>query len=184
MENLNENVTEAQETDTQERTYSQAEVDELLQKETDRRVTSALKKAQEKNDAKIREAQRLAAMNADEKRVYDLEQRERAIEAKERELSLAENKSECISILADKGLPVQLVDFVVDEDADTMSANIKQLDKYFKLAVKAEVEKRLASKSPATAPLEQRQSLTKKDIANMSIFELQQLKEEQPDLFK
>lgn len=55
----NENViTEGQETETQEveKTYTQAEVDALLQQETDRRVTSALKKQEAKNQAAIKEA--------------------------------------------------------------------------------------------------------------------------------
>ena len=89
-DNTNTVVNGAGETTTTEpmaRTYSQEEVDALLQSETDRRVTSALKKAEQKNAEKLKEAQRLAQMNEKEKYEYELQQREQAIAAKERELA-------------------------------------------------------------------------------------------------
>ena len=61
------------------KTYTQEEVDELLQKETDRRVTAALKK----QETKLNEAAKLAAMNEQEKWEYQLKQREQAIAEKE-----------------------------------------------------------------------------------------------------
>jgi flagellar motor switch protein FliM len=60
-----------------EKTYSQAEVDALLQQESDRRVSSALKKQEEKLhkefETKQREAEKLRSMNENEKFVYELE---------------------------------------------------------------------------------------------------------------
>ena len=41
-----------------EKTYTQAELDELLQKEGDRRVSEALKKAEKKNADKLKEAEK------------------------------------------------------------------------------------------------------------------------------
>lgn len=116
--------------------FTQEEVNELLQKETDRRVSSALKKQEEKNNAKLREAQKLAQMNEQEKYQYELEQREKAIIEKEKALALAENKNEASKILAEKGLSLELVEFVVAEDAETMNANITLLEKAFKASVK------------------------------------------------
>lgn len=59
-----------------EKTYTQAELDELLQKEGDRRVSEALKKAEKKNADKLKEAEKLAKMNEAEKYEYELKQRE------------------------------------------------------------------------------------------------------------
>ena len=87
-------------------------------------------------------------MNEQQKYEYELEQREKAIEEKEKALALAENKNEASKILAEKGLSLSLVDFVVAEDAETMNNNISLLDKAFKQSVKAEVEKRLGSSTP------------------------------------
>ena len=85
---------EGAEENTEPKTYTQEELDALLQRETDRRVTEALKKANKKNEEKVKEAQRLAQMNEEEKFRYQLEQREKAIEEKEKALALAENKNE------------------------------------------------------------------------------------------
>ena len=165
------------------KTYTQAELDELLQKEGDRRVTEALKKAEKKNADKVKEAQKLAAMNEQQKYEYELEQREKAIEAKEKALALAENKNEASKILAEKGISLQLVDFVVAEDADTMNANIQLLDKAFKASVKAEVEKRLGSDSPKkNLPLDQ--TLTKEAFRKLTVMEQNKLAKENPELYK
>lgn len=170
-------------TETSEsKTYTQEEVDELLQREGDRRVTEAMKKAEKKNQAKIKEAQKLAKMDEEQKYAYELEQREKAIEAKERELAVAENKAEASRILADRGISVSLVDMVVAEDADEMMDKINTLDSAFKASVKAEVEKRLASKTPKkNLPLGT--SITKEQFKAMPLSQQAQLYRENPDLY-
>ena len=62
MENENKNLENGnQEEKKQEvRTYTQEEVDALLQQETDRRISSAQKKWEKKSQEKVREAEKLA----------------------------------------------------------------------------------------------------------------------------
>ena len=173
-----------QETVTQEenKTYTEAEVMELIQKEADRRVTDALKKQERKTNAKIAEAQKLASMNEAEKYEYQLQQREQAIAAKEKELAMLENKNEASKILSEKGISLALVDFVVAEDAETMKSNIDLLDRAFKASVKAEVEKRLGSAAPKKNPAIDKQ-LTKADFAKLSYSDMMELKMNDPTLF-
>ena len=181
-ENKNTQVTGAEDNNTEPKTYTQEEVDALLQKEADRRVTEALKKAERKNQEKVKEAQKLAQMNEQEKYQYELEQREKAIVEKEKALALAENKNEAGKILAEKGLSLSLVDFVVAEDAETMNKNISLLDKAFKQSVKLEVEKRLSSSTPKkNLPLDQ--TITKEQAKKMGIMERQKLLNENPELY-
>lgn len=182
-ENINEGLEQQQQEQQQEpKTYTQEEVDALLQSEADRRVTEALKTAEKKKEAAVKEAQRLAAMNEQEKYEYQLKQREAAIEEKEKQLALAENKNEASKILAEKGLAIALVDFVVAEDAETMKKNIDLLDKCFKESVKTEVEKRLKSKTPEkNLPIDKQ--LTKESFKQLSLMEQQKLYETNPELF-
>lgn len=182
MENENKNV-ETQETEGQEtKTYTQEEVDALLQQESDRRVTAALKKQEQKNAEKLKEAEKLAKMNEEQKYAYELEQREAAIAEKEKQLALAENKNEASKILAEKGLSLSLVDFVVAEDAETMNSNIQLLDKAFKQSVKEEVEKRLASKTPTKSlPLDK--TMTKEQFNKLGYQDLMKLKTENPEIY-
>lgn len=175
--------TEVEATETEVKTYTQEEVDALLQKEGDRRVTAALKKAEQRNADKMREAEKLAKMNEAEKYEYELEQREKAIADKERELALAENKNEASKILAEKGIDLKLVEFVVAEDAETMAANIQKLDHAFKHSVKIEVEKRLGSNSPKKN-LPPDEAINRETFMKMSLAEQNRLATENPILYK
>ena len=175
-------TTDTSTTGTETKTYTQEEVDALLQREGDRRVTDALKKAERKNADKVREAQKLAQMDSQQKYEYELEQREKAIEEKEKALALAENKNIASQILADKGLSLSLVDFVIAEDAETMSANIRLLEKAFKDSVKREVEKRLGSSAPKKN-LPPDETITKEQAKKMGIRERQQLLMNNPELY-
>lgn len=178
LENTNTGAEQNSEPTTP-KTYTEEEVQTLLQKEGDRRVTEALKKAERKQMDKAKEAEKLARMNATEKYEYELEQREKAIAEKERALTLAENKNEASKILAEKDIDLALVDFVVAEDADTMNENIKKLDK----AIKASVAKRLAGKSPVKAP-EISEAVTKESFAKMGVNEQYELYRNNPELYK
>lgn len=187
-ENLNnqntgvDTTTDTSTTGTETKTYTQEEVDKMLQSEVDRRITSALKKQAKSNEAKIKEAQKLAQMNESEKFQYELEQREKAIAEKEKALALAENKNEASKILADKGLSLSLVDFVIAEDAETMNSNIRLLEKAFKDSVKREVEKRLGSSAPKKN-LPPDETITKEQAKKMGIRERQQLLMNNPELY-
>lgn len=175
-QSINETVEET-------KTYTQAEVDKMLQSETDRRVTEALKKQARKNQDAIKEAEKLAKMNSEEKYAYELEQREQAIIAKERELALAENKNVASKILADKGISLDLVEFVIAEEAETMKANIDKLERAFKKSVKTEVEKRLGTTTPKKN-LTSSDELTKERFMKLSLREQQDILNTNPDLMK
>lgn len=175
-------TTDTSTTGTETKTYTQEEVNMLLQRESDRRVSEALKKAEKKNAEKVKEAQKLAQMNENEKFQYELEQREKAIAEKEKALALAENKNTASQILADKGLSLSLVDFVIAEDAETMNSNIRLLEKAFKDSVKREVEKRLGSSAPKKN-LPPDEAITKEQAKKMSIIERQNLLNNNPELF-
>ena len=71
---------------------------------------------------------------------------------------------------------------LITNDLEESQANIDKLDKLFKAAVKAEVEKRLAGNTPkgnGVIPTE----LTREDAKKMSIQELNDLAVKQPELF-
>ena len=146
---------------------TQEELDALLQREGDRRVSDALKKFDKKKADAIKEAERLATMSAEEKFKYELDKREKAIAEKERNLALAENKIEAQKILSSKSLPIELVDLVVAEDAETMMGRIKGLETAFTTAVKTEVENRLKSTSPKTATTKEKPNYSKMSLAEI-----------------
>lgn len=189
---MNENTTNVAETQVEEgqveetttpKIFTEEEVQELLQRETDRRVTAALKKQERKNADAVREAQKLAKMNDEDRREYEYQQRVAALEAKEKEFALLENKNEASKILAEKGLSLALVDFIVAEDADTMAQNIKTLETAFKASVKAEVEKRMGGATPKKA-IPTNKTITQEEFASMSYGDMLALKQQDPELYR
>lgn len=184
-ETKNTNVTTETE-NTQEQTSEQVtmtrdELDALIQSTADKRVSQALKTAEKKNADKLREAQKLANMDAVQKYEYELEQKDAELREREQKLLMAENRNECAKILADKGMSIKLVDFVVDADAEVMNDRIKSLDKIFKDMVKNEVTKRLGSKAPVQTPVAD--TLTKEQFKKLSLAQKQAIATNNPELW-
>lgn len=173
--------TEQEETVEQEvKTYTQEEVMALLQSETDKRVTAALKTQQKKYEKQLS----LSKLDGDERAKAEKDNRIAELEEQLAQFHIERNRSELKSVLSSRGLSAEFADIVnISDDIEASQANIDKLDKLFKAAVKAEVEKRLAGNTPkgngASAA-----AITKDSIKKLSIAELAQLEREQPELFK
>ena len=181
---VNTGIEETVETTTEqvenEKIYSKAEVAEMLQREADRRVTEALKKQQKKHDKEMS----LSRLD-DDARQQALKDAEIA-ELREMvaQFQIERNRSELKSVLSSRGLSAEFADIIsIDDDIETSQANIDKLDKLFKAAVKAEVEKRLAGNVPKGNASRNPAELTKDDIKDMSLAELQALKKANPEAY-
>ena len=141
-EDNNNNDTENKNTDTgDKKTYTQEEVLEMLQRESDRRVADALKK-QEK---KFQKQMSLSKLDGDERERAEKDDRIAELEAQLAEFRIEKNKSELKSTLAARGLDAQFADLLnIGDDTQENQKLISDFDKLFKRAVNAEVEKRIS----------------------------------------
>lgn len=163
------------------KTYTQDEVLALLQSETDKRVTAALKTQQKKFDKQLS----LSKLDGDERAKAEKDARIAELEELLRERDIASNKSELKSVLASRGLSAEFADILnITDDIEASQANIDKLDKLFKAAVKAEVEKRLAGSAPkgngATATAE----MTREDFAKLPLSKQAEIYRQNPELYK
>jgi len=165
------------------KTYTQEEVDKLLQQEADRRVTSALKKQQQKFESERAEAEKLREMDEAQKKEYEFNKRVAELEAKEREFALMQNKLSASKVLADRGLPVQFTDYLVTEEAESMMENINNFEKMWKAAIADAVNARLATPAPKGSTVSQT-GLTKKDFEKLTVAQQAQLYKTNPELYK
>ena len=165
------------------KTYTQEEVDKLLQQETDRRVTSALKKQQQKFENERAEAEKLRDMDEAQKKEYEFQKRVAELEAKEKEFALTQNKLSASKVLADRGLPVQFVDYIVAEDAETMMTNINDLKKAWKAAHAVGRKDRLAAPAPKGSSVSQT-GMTKEQFAKLTVSQQAELYKTNPELYK
>lgn len=178
MENIENTVVETTETN-EVKTYTQEEVMALLQSETDKRVSQALKTQEKKFNKQLS----LSKLDGEEREKAEKDNRIAELEEMVRNMNVERNKSELKSVLSSRGLSAEFADIIaITDDIEASQENIDKLDKLFKEAVKLEVEKRLASPSPkgngnGTA------TITKNDVSKMSIRELQELKTTNPTLY-
>lgn len=166
-------------TEQEVKTYTQEEVLKLLQSETDRRVSQALAKQQKKHEKEIS----LSRLDGSEREKAEQANRIAELEEQLAAFQVEKNRSELKSVLSARGLSAEFADIVnISNDIEEAQANIDKLDKLFKAAVKAEVEKRLAGNAPKgnnSSPAE----ITRETAKKMSVAELNELAEKQPELF-
>ena len=181
MDTNETNVTEPQVEET--KTYTQEEVKALLQSETDKRVSQALK-TQEKKFAKQLS---LSKLDDEAREKAEKDERIRELEEMLRDRDIANNKSELKSVLGARGLSAEFADIItITDDIEESQAKIDVLDKLFKAAVKAEVEKRLAQSggTPKGASSNSGAELTRESFRKLPLSEQNNIYKNNPELYK
>jgi hypothetical protein len=183
-ENINVNETvenPADEQNNETKTYTQEEVLKLLQSETDKRVNQALATQKKKYEKQLS----LSKLDGTEREKAEKDARIAELEEMLRERDIDKNRSELKSVLSSRGLSAEFADIItINDDIEASQANIDKLDKLFKAAVKAEVERRLAGaggspKGNGSTNTE----ITKETAKTMSMAELNELSKTNPELF-
>lgn len=183
VENTSVQTTETVDEVTTEttKTYTQEEVLALLQSETDKRVSQALKTQQKKYEKQLS----LSKLDGDAREKAEKDNRIAELEEMLAQMNTERNRSDLKSVLSSRGLSAEFADIIlINDDIETSQANIDKLDKLFKAAVKAEVEKRLAGNAPKGNGGGTPAELTLDAARKMSMAELSRLEKEQPEVFK
>lgn len=174
----NETATETTET---AKTYTQEEVLQLLQSESDKRVAQALKTQQKKYEKQLS----LSKLDGEERAKAEKDARIAELEEMLRERDIANNKSELKSVLASRGLSAEFADILnITDDIEASQSNIDKLDKLFKAAVKAEVEKRLAGNAPKGNSATPSAEMTKEEFAKLPLSKQAEIYRQNPELYK
>ena len=177
----NSNVAEEQQVEEQEvKTYTQEEVLELLQRESDKRVSQALKTQQKKYEKQLS----LSKLDGEERAKAEKDAEIAELREQLAQFQIERNRSELKSVLSSRGLSAEFADIIaINDDIEASQANIDKLDKLFKAAVKAEVEKRLAGNAPkgngGTTT-----EITKDSAKKMTMAQLNELAKSNPELFE
>lgn len=163
------------------KTYTQEEVLALLQSETDKRVSQALKTQQKKYEKQLS----LAQLDGDERAKAEKDNRIAELEELVAQMNIEKNKSELKSVLSSRGLSAEFADLInITDDIKESQEKIDALDKLFKAAVKAEVEKRLAANGGAPRSSSTSGEITKETFTKMSLSQQAQVYKENPELYK
>lgn len=169
----------------QVQTYTTDEVAQMLKEETDKRVAEALEAQKVEFEQKQAESEKLKKMDDAQRREYELERRIKELEERERATAIKENRMEASNVMLKRGLPVEFVDYVIADDAETMLENINQFEKAFNTAVQNAVDKRISTPKPgAKGNSTASATITKEQFAKMTLSQRSELYRNDPDLFK
>ena len=169
----------------EEKMLPQSKVNEIVESRLNRERAKLEKQWQEKFNA-LEESIKLSQMSEQEKaeheyqkRIADLEAREKAIQERETAYNKQQYHNEITSQLKAKGLPVDMADLLVDFDAETVASKITSMEQSFTTQVNSSIEAKVkASASVPTTPQHEQQGLLTLDqIKAMSTKEVQANKE-------
>lgn len=148
------------EPDKDTKKYSDAEVDEIINKK--------FAKWQKEQEKKISEAEKLAGMNAQEKAEHERDTLQKELDELKRANSIAEMEKTARTMLHDDGVnvPDEVVSSLIADDADNTKAKVEAFSKAFKEAVQTAVKDALKGKAPATG--KGGSTLTKADILKIA----------------
>lgn len=178
-EDINNTTTTETDEAQEKETYTKEELLALIQSESDRRVTQALDTQRKKYEKQLS----LSKLDGEEREKAEKDSRIAELEEQLAAFQIEKNKSELKSVLSSRGLSAEFADILsISDDIAASQANIDKLDKLFKAAVKAEVEKRLAGSTPPGGKNGDKE-ITKETAKKMSMAELNELASTNPELF-
>ena len=162
--------------DPKEKTFTQAEVDEIVNKR--------LNREREKVQKAASEAEKLAKMSAQEQAEYQRDEYQKELKELKAKLARADIKETARAMLAadNISIPDNLISAIITDNADTTQQAIKGFAAAFKEAVKTEVANRLKGNEPKAST---QSNITKAEIlAVKDPIERQKLIREHISLFR
>ena len=132
---------------------NQAEFDRRIQKAIETREAKLQADMDKKIEAAKTEAEKMAAMNAEQKAQYEREQKEAELKTREASITKRELMAAAKEQLAEKNLPLSLAAVLNYSSAEECTSSIESVEQAFREAVDAGVERRLAGgRPPKKAP--------------------------------
>lgn len=130
-----------------------------VQAKIDAAVTAQLAKVQAKWEQEFKkreeqakkEAQRLSKLSDDERQKAELEAARVELENQKMAFAAEKIKYEATKVLAQRNLPVEFVEYLVDVDNESTLARITTFEKNYKKAIENGVNEKLKGKAPSSS---------------------------------
>lgn len=174
------------------KTYTEEEVQAMLQKETDRKTTKALETAKSKWEAEYQakleteksEAEKLAKMSEAERFEAELAKQKDAFESERAQFNREKLELQTVKELAAEGLPTEFSSYVLADSAETIKENIKTFKTKWQAEIEKAVDERLQGRTPKTANKPNGEVITKEQFSKMGYAERLNLFNSNPDLYE
>lgn len=153
-------------TTEESKTFTQQELDDIVEARVARAVKKAQKDAEEQIQKAQSEGERLAKLSKDERLKEEQAKRLSELEKREHDLAMKELSIEARSLLSEEGLPVEFLDIVMADTAESVKDNISNLRTVFDQAVEKRVDERLTQSKVRTGSTAG--AMSKQDIMAIS----------------
>lgn len=140
----NEPTTQEPGTTEPPKTFTQEELDEIINKRLKRERTSWEKKLEDEKN----EASRLAKLTEQQRQEEEYKKKLQALEDREKQLSFNESVNQATKELQSRDLPTFLVEKFIGKDAEETLENINNFEKQYKADLQAAVKQALPSTEP------------------------------------
>ena len=181
VEETNEKASTQEEQETAEKTFTQAELDAIIQKEKAKAKRSAEKEYQ----AKMDEAEKLRKMNADEKAKYEAEKQAAYIAELEAKINRSGLEKEASKMLSEAGIVAgdEILAFVVKDSAESTQEAVNGFSELVNQLADNKVKEMLKGKTPRKVEQSTAGAITKEQFDRMGYKDRNELLQSNPELY-
>lgn len=181
VEEENEQASTQEETETTEKTFTQAELDDIVRKEKAKAKRSAEREYKEKMD----EAEKLRKMNAEQKAEYEAQKQADRIAELEAQLNRNGLEKEASKMLSEAGIVASddILSFVVKNDAEGTQEAVNALSSLVNELADKKVSEMLKGKTPKRFEQSTTGVITKKQFDKMGYKDRNELLQNNPELY-
>lgn len=181
VEEVNEKASTQEEQETAEKTFTQAELDAIIQKEKAKAKRSAEKEYQ----AKMDEAEKLRKMNADEKTKYEAEKQAAYIAELEAKINRSGLEKEASKMLSEAGIVAgdEILAFVVKDSAESTQETVNGFTELVNQLADNKVKEMLKGKTPRKVEQSTAGAITKEQFDRMGYKDRNELLQSNPELY-
>lgn len=181
VETENETVDTSEMAETTEKTFTQEEVNALIEKRLAKQEKSFNKRIQEKLD----EAEKLRQMNADQKAEYEAQKQADYIAELEAKINRSGLEKEASKILSESGIAVDdnILDFVVKDTAEATQEAVESFSILVNEIADKKVSEMLKGKTPQKVEQTTATAITQEQFNRMSYRAQLDLQRNDPALY-
>lgn len=182
VETENETVDISETAETTEKTFTQEEVNALIEKRLAKQEKSFNKRIQEKLD----EAEKLRQMNAEQKAEYEAKKQADYIAELEAKINRSGLEKEASKMLSENGLVVddKILDFVVKDTAEATQEAVDSFSTLVNDLADKKVSELLKGKTPKKVEQTTSASITQEQFNRMSYRAQLDLQKSDPELYE
>lgn len=162
---------------TEDKTLTQDQVNDIIAK----RLAKEKAKLEKQYEQKLKEIRDISTLPEEERK--ELNDKLKAIEEREQQIKISEDKIECENVLRSRGINPNFASFLLCDGPEETLERINGFENMFNSMVKAEADKRIKGGRNVTETKNYKE-VSKEEFKNLSLFEQNRLYSSNPKVYE